>query len=188
VADRARYASNMSGPDIWGAVVPAWIGGIGSLTAAVVATVALVKSLRTQGGVETLKGAANVASVAPAPASVATTSSGVSSSASATPSVPTSPPNVSPVSWTAWHETRSRYRLRNDSTHNGATATLTGFRDVTPDGDNAANYHGSLPVDLAANESVPFSIDKSLVSPSVTAIELTWNDGDGTERKRVIYI
>ncbi|MCY0903607.1 hypothetical protein [Arthrobacter sp. H14-L1] len=94
----------------------------------------------------------------------------------------------SPVSWTAWHETRSRYRLRNDSTHSGATAKLTGFRDVTPGGDAAASYQGALPIDLAANESIPFTIDKSLVSPSVTAIELTWEDSDGTERRRTLYI
>ncbi len=95
---------------------------------------------------------------------------------------------MSPVSWTAWHENRSRYRLRNDSTHNGARAKLKGFRDVTPGGDNAASYSGPMPVDLGASESVPFTIDKSLVSPSVTAVELTWDDADGTERKRVIYI
>lgn len=183
----ARYALTMSGPDIWGAVVPAWIGGVGSLTAAVVATVALVQSLRTQGGVETLKGAANAAPDTLASSAVRAQSS-KSDSTPLIPTVPTLPASVSPVSWTAWHETRGRYRLRNDSTQNGATAKLTGFRDVTPGGDNAASYHGPLPVELAANESVPFLIEKSFVSPSVTAIELTWEDTDGTERKRVIYI
>lgn len=149
------------------------------MAAAIVSTIALVKSLKTQGGVETLKLAANAAtadvSVTGQTGHVAEASLG-------------DPPAQSPVSWTAWHETRSRYRLRNDSTHTGASATLTGFRDVTPDGDGAASFHGHLPVELAANESVPFTIDKSLVSPSVTAIELTWNDSDGTERRRVLYI
>lgn len=164
----------MSGPDIWGAVVPAWFGGVGGVAAAVVSTIALIKSLKTQGGVETLKGAANAASEP--------------SAGSGPVMKPTSPPPQSPVSWTAWHEAKSRYSLRNDSTHTGATATLTAFRDVTPGGDGAASYHGDLPVELAANESVPFTIDKTLVSPSVTAIELAWNDSDGTERKRTIYI
>lgn len=49
----------MSGIDVWGAVVPAWLGGVGGMAAAVVSSIALVKSLKTQGGVETLKAAAN---------------------------------------------------------------------------------------------------------------------------------
>ncbi|MFF5794508.1 hypothetical protein ACFY5D_20895 [Paeniglutamicibacter sp. NPDC012692] len=92
------------------------------------------------------------------------------------------------MSWTAWHEAKNRYRLRNDSTHTGASAKLTGFRDVTPGGDNAARYDGTLPLELAADETVPFTIDKSLVSPSVTAIELTWEDSDETELRRTLYI
>ncbi|MDJ0358401.1 hypothetical protein [Paenarthrobacter sp. PH39-S1] len=162
-------------------MVPAWLGGVGGLAAAVVSTIALVKSIKTEGGVETLKGAANagVAIETPAvPRSAASAGIGMSTPA----------PARSPVSWTAWHESRSRYRLRNDSTHTGAAAKLTGFRDVTPGGDAAASYHGALPVELAANESVPFTIDKSLVSPSVTAIELTWEDSDGTERRHTLYI
>ena len=161
--------------------MPAWIGGVGGLAAAVVSAIALVKSLKTQGGVETLKGAANAGvtvETAAAPRSAASAGTGM----------PAPAPAQSPVSWTAWHEARSRYRLRNDSTHNGAVAKLTGFKDVTPGGDAAASFHGTLPVELAANESVPFTIDKSLVSPSVTAIELTWEDSDGTERTRTLYI
>lgn len=181
-----RYARTMSGPDIWGAVVPAWLGGVGGMAAAIVSTIALLKSLRTQGGVETLKGAVNADQTIEtvAPASV----SGTSTSVSGTLGAVTVTPSQSPVSWTAWHESRSKYRLRNDSTHTGAAAKLTGFKDATPGGDNAAQFHGTLPVMLAPNESIPFSIDKSLVSPSVTAIELSWKDEDGTDRKRTLYI
>lgn len=170
----------MSGLDIWGAVVPAWLGGVGGLAAAVVSTIALVKSLKTQGGVETLKGAAN--------AGGSSETLSAAKNAAGETDVPTSAPAQSPVSWTAWHKTRSQYQLRNDSTHNSTVARLTGFRDVTPGGDNAASYHGPLPVELAANESIPFTIERSLVSPSVTAIELTWEDSDSTERKRTLYI
>ena len=170
----------MSGLDLWSAVIPAWLGRVGGLAAAVVGTIALVKSVKTQGGVETLKGAAN--------AGGNSETLSPSSNAAGETALPTSHPAQSPVTWTAWHKTRSQYQLRNDSTHNGAVARLTGVRDVTPGGDNAASYHGPLPVDLAANESVPFTIDKSLVSPSVTAIELTWEDSDSTERKRTLYI
>jgi hypothetical protein len=168
-------------PDIWGAVVPAWIGGVGGLIAAVVSAVALIKSLKTQGGVETLKSAANASSTS-------RTQVLPQSEASGAAGMPAASPGQSPISWTAWHETRSRYRLRNDSTPTGASARLTGFKDITPGGDDAASYAGPLPVELAPNESVPFTIDKSLVSPSVTAIELTWEDSDGTERERTLYI
>ena len=171
-----------------GAVVPAWIGGVGSLTAAVVATVAFIQSRKTQGGVETLKGAANAVPDAPVSPAVGASPTSGSGGTSPDSAAPISSSVVSPVSWTVRHETRSRYRLQNDSTQNGEKARLTGFRDVTPGGDNAANYAGPLPVVLAPKETVPFTIEKSLVSPSVTAIELTWEDEDGTERKRVIYV
>ena len=170
----------MSGLDLWSAVIPAWLGGVGGLAAAVVSTIALLKSLKTQGGVETLKGAANAGGISQT-LSAAKNAAGVTDA-------PMSASPQSPVTWTAWHKARSQYQLRNDSTFNGAAARLTGFRDVTPGGDNAASYHGTLPVKLAANESIPFTIDKSLVSPSVTAIELTWEDSDSTERKRTLYI
>ncbi|WP_138445257.1 hypothetical protein [Sinomonas susongensis] len=171
----------MSDPDIWGAVVPAWIGGVGSLIAAAVSAVALIKSLKTQGGVETLKGAANAG---------ITAGTGQGSQKEPFDGTGTATPadTQSPVSWTAWHEARSQYRLRNDSTHTGASAKLTQLKDVTPGGDGAASFHGTLPVQLAPNESIPFTIDKSLVSPSVTAIELGWEDSDGTERTRTLYI
>ena len=177
----------MSGLDIWGAIVPAWLGGVGGMAAAAVSTIALIKSLKTQGGVETLKSAANAVGGTAAQLTATNTLS-VPSPSSGSATEPMPPPLQSPVSWTAWHEARGRYRLRNDSTHTGAAARLTGFRDVTPGGDGSARYHGELPVELAANESVPLTIDKSLVSPSVTAIELTWADQDGSERKRTLYI
>jgi len=172
-------------PDVWGVVVPTWLGGVGGLAAAVVSTIALIKSLKTQGGVETLKSAANAAGESTAPAAATTSVTAPSTAgAKAVPSAPA----LSPVSWTAWNEGRGRYRLRNDSSHTGAPARLTRFRDVTPGGDGAAVYTGPLPVELQARESVPFIIEKSLISPSVTAIELTWEDADGTERKRTLYI
>lgn len=171
----------MSGTDLWGAVIPAWLGGVGGLAAAIVSSIALVKSLKTQGGVETLKAAANAGGITE-------TSAASQSAATDEKNVPSPQPAQSRVSWTAWHEARSKYRLRNDSTQSGASAILTGFKDVTPGGDDAARYEGPLPLELAADDSVPFTIDKSLVSPSVTAIELTWEDSAGTEHQRTLYI
>lgn len=178
----------MSEIDIWGAVIPAWLGGVGGVAAAVVSTIALIKSLKTQGGVETLKGAANQVSEGSMLPSVVMASPNVPNAGVLPTATLAAPPEQSPVSWTSWHEAKNRYRLRNDSTQNGAAATLTGFEDVTPGGDGAATYRGSLPVELAAGETVPFTIDKSLVGPSVTAIALTWVDNDGTERHRTLYI
>lgn len=170
----------MSVIDIWGAVVPAWLGGVGGMAAAVVSTIALVKSLRTQGGVETLRSAANAEM----------SSVSVVTPVGAEPEVVDRPrPTTrSPVSWTAWQESKTHYRLRNDSTNTGARATLIGFADVTPDGDGAAVYHGHLPVVLEAGESVPFTISKSFVSPSVTAVGLTWKDASDETHTRTLYI
>lgn len=170
----------MSELNIWGEVVPAWLSGVGGLAAAVVSAIALVKSVKTQGGVETLKSAANAESSPEVLVNPPQAGNDVRAA--------TLTPSHSPVSWTAWQRSRSQYQLRNDSTHTGATAKLTGFRDVTPGGGAAASYEGPLPVELAANESVPFSIKKSLATPSVTAIELTWEDSDGTDRRRTLYI
>ncbi|RIJ77993.1 DUF4062 domain-containing protein [Nakamurella silvestris] len=93
-----------------------------------------------------------------------------------------------PVSWTAWEQSKGQYRLRNDSTNNGAAAELTGFQDVTPDSDGAAIYSGRFPVKLQAGESVPFRIDKSLVSAAVTEIRVTWNDAAGTEHETTLHV
>lgn len=137
-------------------------------------------SLRNQGGLETLKSAANASS---ATDSIAGTGQqpGSADGAGLTRAA---------VTWTAWRQAKGRFRLRNDSTRNGASATLTGFRDITPGGDGAASTQVALPVQLQAGESIPFSIDKSFVSPSVTAIELTWTEGngEGDEHTHTLYI
>lgn len=170
----------MSGVDFWGEAVPAWISALGGAAAAAVGAAALILSLRNAGGVRTLREAANTSGGSPEDpqrAASLITEDGAADT-----------PAVSPVSWTTWQEHRHRYRLRNDSTNTGAGAHLTGFEDVTPDGDGAAFFAGNLPVDLAPGESIPFTLEKSLVSPSVTAVRVTWVDDDGSERQRTLYI
>jgi len=170
----------MTATDLWGTAVPAWISALGGVAAAGVGAAAFVMSLRNSGGVRTLRDAANSPPEAQQRSPSKTTL--------APDEAPSAEYTNSPVTWTAWNEQRTHYRLRNDSTHTGARATLTSFVDVTPGGDGAAFYGGSLPVDLGPGESIPFTIQRSFVSPSVTAIKLTWLDPDGTVRDRTLYI
>jgi len=151
---------------------------VGGVIAAAISTVAFIKSLKTQGGVETLKRAANEASDRAEQVTEPQPEEGIS----------TSPPSKR-VSWTTWHESRGRYRLRNDSIHTGATAELVGFQDVTPSGGNDAHTAVELPVMLAPNENIPFTIEKSLASPSVTAIEITYRpEGRGLPLTTTLYV
>lgn len=156
---------------MWYEILPVWLGGVGGLCSAGVAAVAYVKSTRTQGGVEALTTAANNAATQAAP-----------SAGSAE-----RPANVSPVSWAQWEVRRGHYMLRNDSTNTGAVATLTGFRDATPRG-NDAILQVDLPIRLEPRGEVPFLIERSMASPSVTPIQLSWTDEDGTERQITLYV
>lgn len=158
-------AEAVANTDLWGVAVPAWIGAVGSVAAAVVAAIAIIQSIRNQGGLKTLTLA-------------------VRDGRGVAPTVLTAPAS-DPVRWVAWHEQRSRYRLRNDAA--ASVAVLTSFADVTPSGDNAATTHVDLPVELAGQQSIPFLIEKTLASPAVTAIELTWREDD-TEHTTVIYV
>ncbi|MDJ0335990.1 hypothetical protein QMG83_12210 [Salinibacterium sp. G-O1] len=151
--------------DLWGAAIPAWVGAVGSTAAAFVAVAAWIQSLRNNGGVQTLAKAAQQRS-----------SPSLRSSVLASPDT---------VRWSTAKESRSRYRLRNDS--RGATAELISFTDVTPIGPGAAVYVGQLPITVRPQESLPFTINKKLVSPSVTAIELRWREG-GEERQTTLYV
>lgn len=155
----------------WYEILPVWLGGIGGLCSAGVAAVAYVKSTRTQGGVEALTAAANNAATQAAP-------SGGSAER---------PANVSPVSWAQWEVRRGHYILRNDSTNTGAVATLTGFRDATPRGNDAV-LQVDLPIRLEPRGEVPFLIERSMASPSVTPIQLSWTDEDGAERQATLYV
>lgn len=154
--------------DLWGDAIPAWLGAIGSIAAAVVAAIAIILSIRNRGGLRTLTQAAGDRGAA--------ADFGGSDSSN---------DGAARVSWVAWQEQRARYRLRNDS--RVATAELLSFEDVTPDGDGAASTAVSMPLTLQPMGSIPFTIEKSLVSPAVTAIALDWIE-NGERKSTTIYI
>lgn len=166
-AHRVIYDHAVSG---WYEILPVWLGGVGGLCSAGVAAAAYVKSTRTQGGIAALTEAANNAIQAAPSAGSAER-----------------PANVSPVTWTQWEVRKGNYMLRNDSTNTGAVATLTGFRDASPRGDDAV-LRVDLPITLEPGQSVPFLIERSMASPSVTPIQLSWTDEDGTERQTALYV
>lgn len=185
----------MNAQELWSTVVPNWLTAFGQIVAAGIAAWALISSKQTAGGVETLRQAANDeavtspgeggSTVSPADGS---TPAGEAAPGSTAPGPGRGDRRTSPVRWTTWQERRGHHRLRNDSIHTGASATLVGFRDVTPNGDGAAQLHMPLPVKLEPNDSIPFTINKSLASPAVTAVEIEWVDEDGTTRSRRLYI
>ena len=151
--------------DLWGVAIPGWVGAVGSTAAAFVAVAAWIQSLRNDGGVRTLARAAQERSTSsPRRSALAVADT---------------------VRWVTSKEGRSRYRLRNDS--RAATAELISFTDVTPGNAGAARFAGQLPVTVRAQESLPFTIARNLVSPSVTAIEVRWREGDD-EREITLYV
>lgn len=154
--------------DFWGSAVPSWLGAIGGIASALVALFAFLGTIRNRRGLNTLK-------------------EGVSDIQPPAPSVDPRlgvvlPP---PPRWHVTERGRGRYLLTNAA---GISYTLTGFRDVTPDGDDAAALLQDLPVLMDPGVSIPFRIDKTLVSPGVTAIQLQWTDSDGQQHSTTLYV
>lgn len=54
-------------PDLWGEVIPAYGGAIGTIAASIVATVALIRDIRTRGGLNVVTANSNQRTAADAP-------------------------------------------------------------------------------------------------------------------------
>jgi len=90
------------------------------------------------------------------------------------------------VSWRIDHAAdRGLYTLTNLSW--SQTVTLNRAKDVSIEGDNAFSLLQELPVEIVPQGSIPFRIDKTLVSPAVTAILLEWTEDDGESRTQTLY-
>jgi hypothetical protein len=90
------------------------------------------------------------------------------------------------VTWGVQHVGGSKYTLTNrSSTH---SAHLIAAEDISPDGDNAFQFLLGLPVDISPGGSVPFSIDKTLVSPAVTAIHVAWEEEGRDPQSHTLYV
>ena len=162
--------------DFWGAAVPAWVGAVGGVISAVVAAIAFVQSIRNRKGLQTLRSAANDGQ-----ASVEDEQAGADGQTVFATAV-----RPKPVRWSVYSRgNKGRWLLQNESDE---IATLVSFADVTPDGDHAATLLSSLPMVLAPGATIPFRIDKTLVSPAVTAIRIEWNQEEHGRQSVVLYV
>jgi hypothetical protein len=132
--------------DFWGIVFPGYIGAIGGAVSSVVGVIAFVLSLRNRNGVKQIAGVLN------ARAGIEETGVG----ARALPS--------ESVSWRVERAGRS-LRLANRSAAAATLLSLVGASTEVP-----------LPVEVGAGGSIPFSVDRSLVAPTVTAVLVEWTE------------
>lgn len=167
-------------PDFWSVVLPTWISAVGGLISAVIGAIALVLSLRNRGSVRHIQdglNAANDTEVVPAHTAGGTLQSQTTLTGTAVA--------VTPVTWGVERDGK-HYRLVNRS--NRETAKLLRAEDVSADSDGAFQILVDLPVDLGPGASLPFMIEKSIVSAPVTAVQVTWADPDGETRQVVLYV
>ena len=132
--------------DFWGIVFPGYIGAIGGAVSSVVGVVAFVLSLRNRNGVKQIAGVLNARA-------------GVEEAAAGTRAVPSAS-----VSWRVERAGRM-LRLANRSAAAATLLSLVGASTEVP-----------LPVEVGAGGSIPFAVERSLVAPTVTAVEVEWTE------------
>ena len=162
--------------DFWGVVIPGWIAAFGGLASAVVGISALVISGKNRGGLEAIKNVKNREQQTPALAG------NVEASGSGTATIVGHPPFVT---WEIKPGRRGRYKLVNSSSQ---SANLDGLGVM--DGNGDINELRSIPktIPLQPGQSVPFQIDKSLLSPTLTAVQVSSNDGNGAITNTILYV
>lgn len=173
--------------DFWGIVFPAYLGAAGGILSGVIALIALFVSIRNRGGVRSIQNSLNSANgteVVETHSGTANLSSSVTLTAEGSASMNASD-STAPVLWGVERDGR-RYRLVNRST--ATAAVLISAEDVSEDGDNAFQMLPELPVRVEPGASLPFIIEKSMVSPAVTAIRITWTEGASPARSVTLYV
>jgi hypothetical protein len=164
--------------DFWGIVIPTWIAAIGGLATAALAIYATISSIRNRRTSEAISSGLN-AQVNAATTTAATEGHAPSDIGYATSTLP-----ERPISWRIQRDGK-RYQLINGSR---VVAHLQDARDVS-DGDDAFQLLIDLPIDIQPGSSLPFTIEKTFASAAVTAIELTWTQGDsGLVHTAVLYV
>lgn len=83
-------------------------------------------------------------------------------------------------------EGRSQWRIVNSGT---ASAHVVDIENVS-DGhrDALGVYDGTVPTDVDPGNAVTVFVDKSLASPAITKVKMTWTEDDGDEVSRVYNI
>jgi hypothetical protein len=156
-----------AGPGVWTEIVPAWLSGIGGILSAILAVCALILAWRTRKGVSNVAHSLNT----PIPKPGSSVYDGVQ-------------PPVD--GWKVDHVTSRKYRLRNV----GSTpSTILRFDTVRlrEDSDDPVGYSLDLPVTIQPEGTMPFNITRSIVSDSVTVIEVEW-ETDGQKKVTRYYV
>jgi len=168
--------------DLWGIAIPGWIGAIGGSASAVVAVAAWIQSLRNKKTSEILSSVFNER----AQDGAAREPTAPGSAQPGGPSTRTTEGAAYlPVTWGVEKDGR-RYRLVNRSTVH--TAHILAIEDHNGGRQDVLTVPLELPVDLGPGASMPFTIEKSLVSAGVTALMITWQEEGQAERSVTLFV
>ena len=173
--------------DFWGTVFPAYLGAVGSIISGIIALVALLVSIQSRGGLRSIQSSLNAANGTEIveSRSAASNFSSAGTLTGQASRVTNGEVIRAPVLWGVERDGR-HYRLVNRSTT--TAAELTAAEDVTDGGDGAFQVPLDLPVRVEPGGSLPFSIEKTLVSPAVTAVRITWSEESLEPRSVTLYV
>ena len=162
--------------DLWGVVIPGWIASVGGLASTILALLALVLSQKNRGGLETIKDVKKLEQQSLA------VSGNVEASGSGTVTAVGQPRFVT---WEIKPGRSGRYKLVNSSRE---SANLDGLGVMDENGNINALRNIPKTIPLQPGQSVPFQIDKSLLSPTLTAVQVSSNDGNGAITNTILYV
>lgn len=188
--------------DFWIANFPTWAGAIGSIAAAVLALVAILRDIQTR------KGVRNVAA-GTAPSTDIQEGSASDSADVADQAAPQTPRDLEAEEAamrdlirrvTQFSDLRARPAsqssgaiLLSQPTHkakmieNVSDLVITVYSIDQVDGGDDIVAPG-LPRELAPGEALRFGVDRSLASPTVIAADVRWGDGNGDRFARRVLL
>lgn len=180
--------------DFWGIVIPTWASAVGTIGASVVAVVALFAGRSAKRGVKNIGSGLNAEaentaeSVADDAAEVAAAE--VLQDEEFTVGIPgvfsVSGVHGPRVRWQLFKQNKSKYGLLNDS---ATTAKVSSVKDVSDGYRDALYVLTPPPVEITPGGHLLFTIERSFASPAVTAVEVTWSEGNtGRVRRAVFYV
>jgi len=178
--------------DFWGSAVPAWVGAIGGVFSAFVAVLALVSSLRAQGGVRSLQRGLNEAPQAATnyEGSLDLTSTGtltavgeVVASEQVDEPTPAAEPRLERL---RWHYEREGQELRLINISKTQTATVTRLVILTDQGDVDTDL--PLPRQVPPGGSVRLVEPRRFAGPMLTALRIEWTDGSPGASSFTLYL
>lgn len=180
--------------DFWGVVVPTWAGAIGTIGASVVAVIALFAGRSAKRGVQNIGSGLNTDAENSAESEADDAAEIVAAEVLQDEEVTVGIPGVISVSgvrgprvrWQLFRRSKWKYGLINDS---ATAAKVSSVKDVSDGYRDALYVLTPPPVEIAPGGNLLFNIERSFASPAVTAVEVTWTEGNnGRVRRAVFYV